>query len=204
MECHYEAAMSTACPEIRVRHAVPGDAAPLCEILNTIIKIGGTTALEIPLSLAEFRNYFLDGEHLLSCFVVEDPSASRQLGFQSLSHHPALPENWADIATFATTEPKIPGVGTALFMQTRIWAIERRLAAINAAIRADNQGGLAYYKKMGFQKYQVTEAQVNIAWLLHKSPWILPIPGTSSLKHFEENLKAADIELTEADMRLLD
>jgi pyridoxine 4-dehydrogenase len=53
------------------------------------------------------------------------------------------------------------------------------------------------------KKYHVTEAQVNIAWLLHKSPWILPIPGTSSLKHFEENLKAADIALSDADMHLL-
>lgn len=54
------------------------------------------------------------------------------------------------------------------------------------------------------KKYDATEAQVNIAWLLHKSPWILPIPGTSSLKHFEENLLAADLELSDADMRLLD
>lgn len=54
------------------------------------------------------------------------------------------------------------------------------------------------------QKYSVSEAQVNIAWLLHKSPWILPIPGTSSLKHFEENLKAADIALSEEDMRYLE
>lgn len=52
-------------------------------------------------------------------------------------------------------------------------------------------------------KYGVSESQINIAWLLHKSPWILPIPGTSQLKHFEENLEAANIELTEEDMQLL-
>ena len=34
------------------------------------------------------------------------------------------------------------------------------------------------------KKYNVTEVQANIAWLLHKSPWILPIPGTSSAKTF--------------------
>jgi pyridoxine 4-dehydrogenase len=54
------------------------------------------------------------------------------------------------------------------------------------------------------QKYNITPAQANIAWLLHRSPWILPIPGTSSLKHFEENMKAAEIRLTEEDMRALD
>jgi pyridoxine 4-dehydrogenase len=53
------------------------------------------------------------------------------------------------------------------------------------------------------KKYNVSEIQVNIAWLLHKSPWILPIPGTSSLAHFEENMKAADIKLTEEDMQFL-
>jgi pyridoxine 4-dehydrogenase len=54
------------------------------------------------------------------------------------------------------------------------------------------------------QKYNVSETQINIAWLLHKSPWILPIPGTSSLNHFEENIKAADIELSEEDMKFLE
>jgi len=54
------------------------------------------------------------------------------------------------------------------------------------------------------KKYGVNEVQANIAWLLHKSPWILPIPGTSSLAHFRENMAAADIELTEEDMRFLD
>jgi pyridoxine 4-dehydrogenase len=53
------------------------------------------------------------------------------------------------------------------------------------------------------QKYGATEAQINIAWLLHRSPWILPIPGTSSLKHFEENVAAADIDLSEEDMAFL-
>jgi pyridoxine 4-dehydrogenase len=53
------------------------------------------------------------------------------------------------------------------------------------------------------KKYGISEVQANIAWLLHKSPWILPIPGTSSLKHFEENLKATDIVLTKEDMEFL-
>ncbi|GAB3658253.1 aldo/keto reductase [Hymenobacter agri] len=49
----------------------------------------------------------------------------------------------------------------------------------------------------------ISEAQLNIAWLLHKSPWILPIPGTSSLAHLEENLRAADIELSAEEMAYL-
>lgn len=54
------------------------------------------------------------------------------------------------------------------------------------------------------QKYNASEAQINIAWLLHKSPWILPIPGTSSLKHFEENIKSVNIKLTAEDMAFLE
>lgn len=53
------------------------------------------------------------------------------------------------------------------------------------------------------KKYNLSEVQANIAWLLHRSPWILPIPGTSSLSHFEENLKAADVTLTPEDMNFL-
>jgi pyridoxine 4-dehydrogenase len=54
------------------------------------------------------------------------------------------------------------------------------------------------------QKYNATEAQVNIAWMLHRSPWLLPIPGTSSLQHFEENIKGADITLSKEDMDFLE
>ena len=54
------------------------------------------------------------------------------------------------------------------------------------------------------KKYNATGAQISLAWLLHRSPWILPIPGTSSLKHLEENLKAAEIELSDEDMKYLE
>ncbi|MDP4129835.1 MAG: aldo/keto reductase [Bacteroidota bacterium] len=54
------------------------------------------------------------------------------------------------------------------------------------------------------RKYNASEAQINIAWTLHRSPWILPIPGTSSLIHFEENLRAADLKLMEEDMSYLE
>ena len=53
------------------------------------------------------------------------------------------------------------------------------------------------------EKYGATESQINLAWLLHRSPWVLPIPGTSSLKHFEENLEAVNIDLSKEDMDYL-
>jgi aryl-alcohol dehydrogenase-like predicted oxidoreductase len=53
------------------------------------------------------------------------------------------------------------------------------------------------------RKYGINEIQANIAWLLHRSPWILPIPGTSSLVHFQENMFAAGVKLTKEDMEYL-
>jgi pyridoxine 4-dehydrogenase len=51
------------------------------------------------------------------------------------------------------------------------------------------------------QRHGATVAQLSIAWLLHRSPVILPIPGTSSVAHLEENMKAADLTLSEAEMK---
>ncbi len=48
-------------------------------------------------------------------------------------------------------------------------------------------------------KHGATVAQLSLAWLLHRSPVILPIPGTSSVEHLEENMKAADLGLSESD-----
>ena len=49
------------------------------------------------------------------------------------------------------------------------------------------------------KKHDATVSQLSLAWLLHHSPVILPIPGTSSVAHLEENLKSADVILNEAE-----
>jgi pyridoxine 4-dehydrogenase len=49
------------------------------------------------------------------------------------------------------------------------------------------------------ETHQATPAQLSIAWLLHRSPVMLPIPGTSSVKHLEENLAAAALKLDEKE-----
>lgn len=45
-------------------------------------------------------------------------------------------------------------------------------------------------------RVQASPAQIAVAWLLHDSPAILPIPGTSSVTHLEENVAAATLQLT--------
>jgi aryl-alcohol dehydrogenase-like predicted oxidoreductase len=51
---------------------------------------------------------------------------------------------------------------------------------------------------------KVTPAQIALAWLLAKKPWIVPIPGTTKLARLEENLGAAAVELTPNDVRALE
>ncbi|WP_245975639.1 aldo/keto reductase [Amycolatopsis palatopharyngis] len=46
-------------------------------------------------------------------------------------------------------------------------------------------------------------AQVSLAWLLHRSPVIVPIPGTGSMEHLAENCAAASVELSEEQFRAL-
>ncbi|WP_324671455.1 aldo/keto reductase [Hymenobacter sp. GOD-10R] len=54
------------------------------------------------------------------------------------------------------------------------------------------------------QKHDATPQQVALSWLLHRSPNILLIPGTSKVKHLEENVKAGSIELSQEDLQALE
>jgi len=54
------------------------------------------------------------------------------------------------------------------------------------------------------KKHEATRQQIALSWLLHHSPNILLIPGTSKVKHLEENMKTADIHLSAEDMASLD
>ncbi|MBI2512281.1 MAG: aldo/keto reductase [Opitutae bacterium] len=53
-------------------------------------------------------------------------------------------------------------------------------------------------------RLKATPAQVALAWLLAQKPWIVPIPGTTKLHRLEENLGAADLALSAADLREID
>ena len=51
------------------------------------------------------------------------------------------------------------------------------------------------------QRKRVTAAQIALAWLLAQKPWIVPIPGTTKVPRLEENLAAADVQLTPEELR---
>jgi aryl-alcohol dehydrogenase-like predicted oxidoreductase len=54
------------------------------------------------------------------------------------------------------------------------------------------------------KRHNATVAQLALAWLLQKSPFMLPIPGTSSLAHLEENMGAAKLQLPPADWKSIE
>ena len=69
-----------------------------------------------------------------------------------------------------------------------------------AEARKANQSVVDLLGKLAEQK-KTTPAQIALAWLLAKKPWIVPIPGTTKLARLEENLGAASVKLTPDDLR---
>ncbi len=69
--------------------------------------------------------------------------------------------------------------------------------------RKANQALVDVLRTIGDRK-QATPAQIALAWLLAQKPWIAPIPGTTKLARLDENVAAASLDLTDADLREID
>ena len=143
---------------IIVRLVAPEDAPALAELLNAVIARGGTTALEDAFSPEQLAETYLDGPNVLVCLVAVDTESGRIEGFQTLGRYPNLPDDVGDIGTFARVDGAKRGVGSALFVEMMKQARAFGLSEINATIRADNEGGLAFYTKQGFVDHAVTVA----------------------------------------------
>lgn len=127
------------------------DSAPLCALINDIIAVGGTTSHETPFDAPRLIAHFFEGPDVLAAHVVTAEGVP--LGFQTLARHDALPQGWGDIGTFTRRSAPVRGAGRALFTSTRAQARALGLIAINATIRADNEGGLRFYRGLGFTQY---------------------------------------------------
>ncbi len=130
---------------VYVRAARPEDAAAMADILNQIIEIGGTTAHQEPKSPDTVRRDYIDGPEVQTSVVAE--LDGRIVGWQSIG----LWQGDAHIGTFVQPGLQAGGVGAALFALTCDQARAAGLTQIEAAIRADNVPGLAYYARIGFQ-----------------------------------------------------
>ena len=132
-----------------IRDAAATDAAAMTALLNAIIALGGTTAHEQAKTVAAVQDDYIDGPDTICCFVAED--AGRIIGFQALGWW----QGAAHIGTFVAPDVQARGTGAALFAATRAAARARGVVEIEAAIRADNVPGLAYYARIGFVDIRV-------------------------------------------------
>lgn len=148
----------TNSPSFLIRPATGADAPALAELLNAVIRAGGTTALEDEFTPDALDVAYLTGPTVHCCHVAED-AAGELVAFQTLGRYSGLPGDVGDIATFADIARKQRGAGTALFAATTARARQLGLREINATIRADNTGGLAFYTKLGFSDHGVTRAK---------------------------------------------
>lgn len=163
--------MTTSTDSLTIRPAHTDDIEGMRTLLNEIICVGGTTAITSELSPDEMREWFIAGDAVVACFVAVDFDGA-VVGFQSLSTYGTLPTGWVDIATFASRSRHKSGVGSALIAHTREAATRLGFATINASIRVDNVGGLAYYGRVGFETYLVEDgdpqAQGRVFNRVHK------------------------------------
>lgn len=150
---------------IRIRPATRADAPAMADLLNAIIARGGTTAHRSPFSAERMAQDYIEPERKVSCVVAE--RGGQILGFQALEWSDPdwtgpnpLPADWAFIATFVAIEAQGQGIGSRLFAATRTAARQAGVTGIDATIRRENAGGLAYYSRMGFADYWSDEAVI--------------------------------------------
>ena len=92
-------------------------------------------------------------------------------------------------------------LSTVVSVQNRYNASDRTSEPVLEVCERD---GLAFLPWFPLDAGSVEDPQRALAWLLRKSAVIVPIPGTSSIEHLEENVAAASIQLTDDDMAAFD
>ena len=137
---------------ITVRKAGTLDAREMADLLNAIIRKGGTTAFLDEINRNTILDWFAQAPYRSVWHVAEDETGTL-LGFQSIEPHSKLPPEACDIATFVRLGQTGLGVGSRLFEATTSAATALGYSWISATIRADNTGGLAYYQSRGFEDY---------------------------------------------------
>jgi aryl-alcohol dehydrogenase-like predicted oxidoreductase len=81
--------------------------------------------------------------------------------------------------------------------------LRARLPRLTPQARRANWPVVELLQSVG-ARHQATPGQVALAWLLARKPWIVPIPGTTSISHMKQNLHATEVVLTAADMNTIE
>jgi aryl-alcohol dehydrogenase-like predicted oxidoreductase len=143
--------------------------------------------------------------------LEESVGALARLREQGKIHHVALSN--VSVAQLRAARKVVPIVS----VQNRYNLTDRQSDDVLAECEREGLGFLPYFPLganaltgdtsplvQAAKRHGVTPGQLALAWLLHRSPVMLPIPGTSSVKHLEENVAAASVKLTADEVRALE
>jgi pyridoxine 4-dehydrogenase len=134
----------------------------------------------------------------------------QQVQNEGLVKHIGLSEVTIDQIKKAQDFVKVVSVQNMYSVDNRKWEKELNYCEENDIafipwypLNAGNVNAVEKLKEIG-KRHNASAHQIALSWLLHHSPNILLIPGTSKAKHLEENYKAMEISLTDEDMQELD
>ncbi len=136
-------------------------------------------------------------ESLAALRQMQDQGKIRHIGLSEVS--PAEIEQAQKIAPIVSVQNRY-SLADRRHEQTLTWCEQRGIAffpwypiAGGKLLKPDHP--FAQILTQLASRYNATPAQLSIAWLLHRSPVVLPIPGTSQVKHLEENIAAASLQI---------
>jgi RimJ/RimL family protein N-acetyltransferase len=155
---------------MRTRPAVTGDAEAMSAVLRAIIVAYGRERPNDPDFV--FATYIAHPDRVACTVALDD--AGTVVGFQSLRRaRPGdpygTPDGWGSIGTHVAPSAGRKGVGTALFAVTRQAASAAGIGKIDAAIRDDNELGLAYYEARGFRTHRTENGVVHKVYTVSES-----------------------------------
>ena len=143
--------------------------------------------------------------------AAEQFGAIKELLDQGLIKHAGLSE--VSVADIQAAQKVFP-VAT---VQNRYNLVDRQSEAVLDYCEANGIGFIPWYPLAAgdlarpgsvldrvAHKHNAAPSQIALAWVLKRSPVMLPIPGTGKVKHLEENVAAADIQLSDEDFKALD
>jgi pyridoxine 4-dehydrogenase len=128
---------------------------------------------------------------------MRDAGKIRHVGLSEVS--PQEIERARKVVPIVTVQNQY-NIGNRKWENTLIFCEKERLGFMPWSPVGGNRGLKSEHElEAAAKEHGATVYQLAIAWLLHRSPVMLPIPGTSSVAHLEENMAAAKVELTPAE-----
>lgn len=149
-----------------IRTAHKQDVDGMTTVLNEIISIGGTTAHNRSFDHDRILDVFISPPRKISCYIACE--GNHVIGFQALewadpnwTGENPLPQDWAIISTYVKQSYHGRRIGRELFVETLSDARAAGVRCIDATIRRENVGGLAFYASLGFLDYKTDRLTIS-------------------------------------------